>query len=198
MRVLCGLAFLLLAGGFMGPAHAQTELTVEEINRMIEELDRAIEQTDEMIGQYDEAIGEADEAIAGIDRTLESVAPYAGMAPIPLIGADGATIDPQVGADFEEAMWCLNGLDVFSQLVALDAGEMAVVDSGMDFFAGLALENAQILGLNDDAVLTMLDEDRANVADELETRLHPVDGTMLEYCMQMATLYYDLYAEGDG
>lgn len=198
MRALVGFVPLLIVSGLAMPAGAQpaTGLSADEINRMIEEIDRAIEQTDALIGQHNDAIREADEAIESIDRTLEAVSPYAGMAPIPLIGADGSMIDPEVGENFEEAMWCLNGLDIFSQLVLLDEGEMDIVSAGMDFFAGVAVENAQVLGLNDDAIRTMLDDDRPNVESELETRPHPVNGTMIEYCVQMAALYYDLYADG--
>ena len=194
MRFLKAVTMLVLLGGLLPPATGQ-EMTEEELNRMIEEIDRALAETDGLVEQHDEAISEVDRAIEGIDQTLGQAAPYAGMAPIPLIGADGTTIDPQVGQDFEEAMWCLNGLDIFSELVPLDEGEIALVNSGMDFFAGVALENAQTLGLSDDMVRTMLVDDRGSVFDALETRAHPTSGTMIEYCMQMAVLYPDLFVE---
>lgn len=198
MRLGIALALPILLAAPLLPAFGQ-EPTIEELNRMIEELDRAIEQTDELIGEHDAAIGAADEAIESIDRTLEQAAPYGAMAPIPLIGADGSTIDPQVGEDFEEAMWCLNGLDVFSQLVELDEDGATLINTGLDFFAGVAIEHADTLGLDHDSVISLLEEKRPDVVDTLETAMHPTQNMpMIDFCLEMTQLYSDMLAADGG
>ncbi len=195
MRLLIAFMPAVFLAAMLCPAGAQ-DMSAEELERMIEELDAAIEQTDGLIEQADQGTEDADRTLDDIDRTLEQAGSAGAMAPLPLIGADGTEIDPRVGVDLDEALWCLNGLDVFSQMVTLDDGEMAVINSGLDFFADVAIESGQILGLNDSVVLTMLEEGRSEVIDTLDTAPHPTQSmTMIEYCVQAATLYHNIFAE---